>query len=161
MRFVLDGAERISEIRGASDFSWRSRYFAGDGWALVGDAAGFLDPTFSTGVFLAMTMGEKAAAAIAPALARGGNVSRRDLVRFEKESLRVLNAFRRYVEGFYSPGFMKTLCTPAPADAILRAVTSVLAGGYEQLPLAARFWNRVFFLSYAIDRRFSGRTQSG
>ncbi|MGH9441655.1 MAG: NAD(P)/FAD-dependent oxidoreductase [Thermoanaerobaculia bacterium] len=158
MSFVLEGAERISEVRGASDFSWRSRFFAGEGWALVGDAAGFLDPTFSTGVFLAMTMGEKVAAAIAPALARKGSVSRRDLLGFERESLKVLNAFRRYVEAFYSPGFMKTLCTPAPTDAILRAVTSVLAGGYEQLPLSAKFWNNVFFLSYAIDRRISRLT---
>jgi flavin-dependent dehydrogenase len=155
MRFVLEGAQRVSEVRGASDFSWRSRRLAGDGWALVGDAAGFLDPTFSTGVFLAMTMGEKAAAAIARALARSGAPRRRDLVRYEKESGRLLDAFRRYVEAFYDPEFMKTFCTPDPSDRMLRAVTSVLAGGYEELPWRGRLWNHLFFLSYAVDRRFS------
>jgi len=158
MRHVLKDAEKISEVRGASDFSWRSRRFAGDGWALVGDAAGFLDPTFSTGVFLAMTMGEKASAAIVRALARSGSPRRRDLARYEKESGRLLDAFRRYVEAFYDPAFMKTFCTPAPADGMLRAVTSMLAGGYEDLPLRARFWNRLFFFSYALDRRFSKRS---
>ena len=160
MQYVLEGAQRVDEIRGASDYSWRSRYFAGDGWVLVGDAAGFLDPTFSTGVFLAMLMGEKASAAIVPALKRRGAVRRRDLVRYEKESLRVLNAFRRYVEAFYSPLFMKTFCTPDPPDKMLRAVTSVLAGGYEELSLAARIWNRLFFYSYALDRTMTQRTAS-
>jgi len=155
MRSVLEGAERIEEVRGASDFSWRSRRLAGDGWALVGDAAGFLDPTFSTGVFLAMTMWEKAAAAIARALARSGAPRRRDLLRYEKESGRLLDAFRRYVEAFYDPAFMKTFCTPDPPDRMLRAVTSVLAGGYEELPWLGRVWNRLFFLSYAADRLFS------
>jgi flavin-dependent dehydrogenase len=158
MRHVLGGAERISEALGASDFSWRSRRFAGDGWALVGDAAGFLDPTFSTGVFLAMTMGEKVSAAIARALRRPGAPRRGDLVRYERESGRLLDAFRRYVEAFYDPSFMRTFCTPAPSDRMLRAVTSVLAGGHERLPLRGRAWNRLFFLSYAIDRLFSKRS---
>jgi hypothetical protein len=98
-------------------------------------------------------MGEKASAAIARALKKRGGVARRDLIRYEKESLRILNAFRRYVEAFYGPLFMKTFCTPDPPDRMLRAVTSVLAGGYESLPLSARIWNRLFFFSYAIDRR--------
>lgn len=160
MSHVLEGAERVDEIRGASDYSWRSREFAGDGWVLVGDAAGFLDPTFSTGVFLAMRMGEKASAAIARALQKRGSVTRRDLIRYEKESLRLLNAFRRYVEAFYGPLFMKTFCTPDPPDRMLRAVTSVLAGGYETLPLAARIWNRLFFFSYALDRRVTASQEA-
>ncbi len=159
MQHVLKEAERISEVRGASDFSWRSRQLAGNGWALVGDAAGFLDPTFSTGVFLAMTMGEKVSAAIARALGRRpGSPRRSDLARYEKESRRLLDAFRRYVEAFYDPSFMKTFCTPAPSDKMLRAVSSMLAGGFEELPIRARVWNRLFFLSYALDRRFSKRS---
>jgi flavin-dependent dehydrogenase len=158
MQHVLKDAQRISEVRGASDFSWRSRRFVGNGWALVGDAAGFLDPTFSTGVFLAMTMGEKASAAIARALKRAGSPRRRDLIRYEEESTRLLGAFRRYVEAFYNPSFMKTFCTRAPSDKMLRAVTSMLAGGFEELPVRARVWNRLFFISYALDRRLSKRT---
>ncbi len=157
MRFVLDGAERSSDVQGASDFSWRSRRFSGDGWALVGDAAGFLDPTFSTGVFLAMAMGEKASVAIVRALGRRRAPRRGDFARYERETARLLDVFRRYVEAFYDPEFMKTFCTPAPSDRMLRAVTSVLAGGHEELPFVGRLWNRLFFLSYALDRRFSKR----
>jgi flavin-dependent dehydrogenase len=157
LQVVLAGARRISPVRGASDFSWRSSRFADDGWMLVGDAAGFLDPTFSSGVFLAMAMGEKAAGAIARALSRPGTVPRRSFRRYERESLRILGAFRDYVEGFYGPIFMKTFCTEAPNDHFLRAVTTVLSGGYEQMSLAARFWNRLFFLSYRLDRYITTR----
>ena len=56
----------------------RPSALAGDGWVLVGDAATFLDPVFSTGVFLAMTTGERAAKAIDRALARRGRVDAAD-----------------------------------------------------------------------------------
>jgi flavin-dependent dehydrogenase len=158
MRTVLDGARRVSPVRGASDYSWRAARLAGDGWLLAGDAAGFLDPIFSSGVFLAMSMGEKAARAVRSALERTASPRRADFASYERESRRLLESFRRYVEAFYSPAFMRTFCTEAPAFALLRAVTSVLAGGWERLPLSARLWNRAFFLSYRIDRLFSWRT---
>ncbi len=44
---------RIEKFRGVKDFSYRSRRYYGDGWALTGDAAGFLDPIFSTGLQIA------------------------------------------------------------------------------------------------------------
>ncbi len=51
------------------DFSYRARQVAGDGWVLVGDAFGFLDPLYSSGILLALKSGELAADAIADALA--------------------------------------------------------------------------------------------
>ena len=47
-----------------NDFSYRSSRIAGDGWVLVGDAFGFLDPIYSSGVFLALKSGELAADSI-------------------------------------------------------------------------------------------------
>ena len=44
---------------------------AGDGWVLVGDAFGFLDPLYSSGVLLALKSGELAADAIVDGLAKG------------------------------------------------------------------------------------------
>ena len=52
------------------DYSYRSTTVAGDGWVLVGDAFGFLDPLYSSGVLLALKSGELAADAIADGLAR-------------------------------------------------------------------------------------------
>ena len=53
------------------DYSYRSKQAAGDGWVLVGDAFGFLDPLYSSGVLLALKSGELAADAIAEGLAKG------------------------------------------------------------------------------------------
>ena len=53
------------------DYSYRSRQVAGDGWVLVGDAFGFLDPLYSSGVLLALKSGELAADAVVEGLARG------------------------------------------------------------------------------------------
>ena len=50
------------------DYSYRSKQVAGDGWVLVGDAFGFLDPLYSSGVLLALKSGELAADAIVEGL---------------------------------------------------------------------------------------------
>ena len=56
------------------DYSYRSKQVAGDGWVLVGDAFGFLDPLYSSGVLLALKSGELAADAVVEGLAGGRHV---------------------------------------------------------------------------------------
>ena len=62
---VLQGriarADQLGEVRVMRDFSYISRRIAGDGWVMAGDAFGFLDPIYSTGVFLAFKSAEMAA----------------------------------------------------------------------------------------------------
>ena len=50
----MQEAERVTPVRTAADFSYRSTRLTGDRWMLAGDAAGFIDPVFSSGVFLAV-----------------------------------------------------------------------------------------------------------
>jgi flavin-dependent dehydrogenase len=64
----IEGAERTTGYFVTRDYSYRSTRIAGDGWVLVGDAFGFLDPLYSSGVLLALKSGELAADAIAAAL---------------------------------------------------------------------------------------------
>jgi flavin-dependent dehydrogenase len=64
-------AKRVTGFFATKDYSYRSRQVAGDGWVLVGDAFGFLDPLYSSGVLLALKSGQLAADAIAEGLARG------------------------------------------------------------------------------------------
>ena len=54
-------AERVSPVYSAGDYSYRNKKLFGDRWLLAGDAAGFIDPVFSSGVFLAIMSAEKAA----------------------------------------------------------------------------------------------------
>src|SRR6185295_15013135 len=64
VRRRVDGAERVDKIYSIVDYSYRSRQNAGDGFILIGDAYGFLDPIYSSGVLLALKMAELAADSI-------------------------------------------------------------------------------------------------
>ena len=65
------GARRVTGHFATKDYSYRATRVAGDGWVLVGDAFGFLDPLYSSGVLLALRSGEMAADAICDGLAKG------------------------------------------------------------------------------------------
>ena len=64
-------ATRATGYFATKDYSYRSKQVAGDGWVLVGDAFGFLDPLYSSGVLLALKSGEMAADAIVEGLVHG------------------------------------------------------------------------------------------
>jgi flavin-dependent dehydrogenase len=82
------------------DYTYRSSRVAGDGWVLVGDAFGFLDPLYSSGVLLALRSGELAADSIIDALA-AGDTSRARLGRWEAEFVKGMNRMRRMVCEYY------------------------------------------------------------
>ena len=96
----IAGAERVGPFRVAKEYSYRSREVAGDGWVLVGDAFGFLDPLYSSGVMLALTSGAMAADAIVAGLARG-DTSRAQLGSWGPEYVQGMDRMRRLVCAFY------------------------------------------------------------
>jgi flavin-dependent dehydrogenase len=100
----LEHAERVGQVRVTSDFSYRSRQVAGDGWVLVGDAFGFLDPVYSSGVFLALTSGEFAADAIHNALASGDTSGER-LGAWGEKFTAGMHLMRQLVYAFYDRNF--------------------------------------------------------
>jgi flavin-dependent dehydrogenase len=71
VRERVANASRVTGYFATKDYSYRSTRVAGDGWVLVGDAFGFLDPLYSSGVLLALKSGELAADAIGEGLAKG------------------------------------------------------------------------------------------
>ncbi len=100
----IAGAERISPVRVQRDFSYVSRRLAGDGWILTGDAFGFLDPIYSSGVFLALKSAEFAADAIDGAF-RSNDFSAAALGRFGPRFIAGMEALRRVVYAYYSRDF--------------------------------------------------------
>lgn len=97
-------AERVGKVYVCADFSYRSRRIAGDGWVLVGDAFGFLDPVYSSGVMLALKSGEYAADAIHDAL-NAGDVSGKRLGRFGPRLAAGVQTIRSLVYAFYDKNF--------------------------------------------------------
>lgn len=149
---LLAGARRFSGVHGVSDYSARSSRLGGDGWVLVGDAATFLDPVFSTGVFLAMSTGERAARAIDRALSRKGRVDAGDLARYQRHANRMYARFRKFVYNFYDPVFFEAFTTPRPPEGIRAAIVTTLAGGVERVSPAMWFWTRLMFVGVGLDR---------
>jgi flavin-dependent dehydrogenase len=96
----LVGAKRCDGFYAAKEYTYRSRQAAGDGWVLVGDAFGFLDPLYSSGVLLALTSGQLAADAVAEGLANG-DTSAAQLGKWETEFVRGMDRMRRLVCEFY------------------------------------------------------------
>lgn len=100
----IEGAEQLHEVRAVKDFSYSCRRMAGNGWILVGDAFGFLDPIYSSGVFLALKGGEFAGDSINAALdADDPSASR--LGRHAEEYATGVEAMRQLVYAYYSPEF--------------------------------------------------------
>ena len=93
--------KRVTGFYATKDYSYRSRQAAGDGWVLVGDAFGFLDPLYSSGVLLALKSGQLAADAVADALA-SGDTSAAQLGCWTAEFSQGMDRMRRLVCEFYN-----------------------------------------------------------
>jgi flavin-dependent dehydrogenase len=91
---------RVTGYFATKDYSYRSKQVAGDGWVLVGDAFGFLDPLYSSGVLLALKSGELAADAIVEGLARG-DVSAPQLGKWGPMFNQGVDRMRRLVCEYY------------------------------------------------------------
>jgi flavin-dependent dehydrogenase len=100
----LAGARQLFPVQATRDFSYRSDRIAGDGWVLVGDGFGFLDPIYSSGVFLALKSGELAADSIDAAL-RAGDPSAARLGAHGPQFAAGMEAMRKLVYAFYERGF--------------------------------------------------------
>lgn len=102
VRVCLDGAERVSQVRGVGPIGARVRRTSGAGYLLVGDAAGFFDPFTGEGVYKALRGAELAAQAAEQAL-ESGDLSEKSLARYSRLRRREFTAkdlVCRLVQGF-------------------------------------------------------------
>ena len=104
VRNRLETAEQVGPTRVCSDFSYMVTRMAGDGWVLAGDAVGFLDPVYSSGVMLALKSGEFAADAIHEGLERG-DLSEVQLRKYEPQFRRAMHLLKCLVYAFYDREF--------------------------------------------------------
>ena len=102
-RRVAD-AERVDKVYSILDYSYRSKFNAGDGFILIGDAYGFLDPIYSSGVLLALKMAEQAADAIHDAF-KHDDFSAARLGQFQGKLDQGIESMRKLVYAFYNEGF--------------------------------------------------------
>jgi flavin-dependent dehydrogenase len=106
----VSNATRATGYFATKDYSYRSKQVAGDGWVLIGDAFGFLDPLYSSGVLLALRSGEMAAGAIVEGL-ESGDLSARQLGKWGPAFNEGMDRMRRlvceYYDGFSFGNFVR------------------------------------------------------
>ena len=100
---VAEGT-RVDKIYSILDYSYRSKHNAGNGFIIIGDAYGFLDPIYSSGVLLALKMAELAADAIHDAF-NHDDFSAARLGQYQAKLDRGIESMRKLVYAFYNDGF--------------------------------------------------------
>ena len=93
--------KRVTGYFATKDYSYRATKVAGDGWVMVGDAWGFLDPLYSSGVLLALKSGELAADAIVDGL-KIGDTSAAQLGKWGPDFNAGVDRMRRLVCEYYN-----------------------------------------------------------
>jgi len=153
MRERMHGAHRVSQIYSIGDYSYRNRRLTGDRWMLAGDAAGFIDPIFSTGVFLAVLSGEQCADAIHAILEAPARKSRL-FRKYEKGLNRVMGKYLRFVEAWYRPEFIEVFTNPVEHLNLVGAVNAALAGNVSK---SFGLWWRMelFYLVLFLQRHMA------
>jgi flavin-dependent dehydrogenase len=128
-----------TETHVVADFSYRCDPYAGPGYFLVGDAALFVDPIFSTGVCLGMMSGTEAARAIIAVVQQGADSVRlrQRYIRFIKESSA---PFFRLIQLYYQHSFRELFLDGQGPLQVHRAAMSILAGNVFPRPAFALRW---------------------
>ena len=136
------------EVHVSGNYSYDASRMGGPGWVLVGDAFAFLDPVFSSGVYLAMDGAERVAELVDAAL-REPPRERALLRRLERRQRRGMARFAFFIHRFNAPVMRQMLRSPRNTWQLEQAVISMLAGDLFDTPKV--LWRLALFkLVYAM-----------
>jgi len=133
----MAGATMISDVRVTGNYSYTCKAMSGPGWVMVGDAYAFVDPVFSSGVYLAMHSGKQAAAMVGAILdspARESALQRAFAARIR----RGVRVFSWFIYRFNSPVMRHLFAHPGNQWRIQDGVISMLAGDVFDTPAVMR-----------------------
>ena len=155
MAAILDGAvltklapDQPRDIFTVQDWSYESQQVAGNGWAMAGDAAAFVDPILSSGVMVAHELGQKAAYTINSAFAAASDADIDRYWQFYQETYRTyIDAYRQMAEFWYGNNFLMTGWWWQAQRTLHRDHAVVLTDSEAFMRLASGYANRAESLS--------------
>jgi len=133
----MKGAKQKFPARSIANFSYVMERYAGPGYVMLGDAGAFLDPVFSSGVFLTMKSAQVASKAILKSF-ETRDFSGRHLAVYEKRIRGAQRIFFRFIRGWYDPAFLDLFFYSSNFMGLKTAITSVLAADLFD---ARHLWN--------------------
>jgi halogenation protein CepH len=136
----LRNAQQRIQLKKVPAISYLSSNFVGNGFLMVGDAATFIDPIFSSGVMLAMNGGDYAADLIAEGLTRG-DISEQALKPYEERIRRPLEKMHRIIVNWYKimqhPERQHIFRVARTAPLLREQLVILLSGGFDRADLDA------------------------
>lgn len=153
----LKEARLVAPVTATGNYSYSAERMTGQSFILVGDAFAFIDPVFSTGVYLAMTMAFLGADAVEACL-RAPRSAARILRRYEAEARRGLAAFTWYIYRIREPAFRNLFMSPRNYLRMEEAVLSLLAGdifGHSPIGLRLACFKILYYATRLLQLRSS------
>lgn len=152
LRHGLAMAQRLTPVHTAANFSYRVTLPVGERYVSVGDAVGFVDPIFSSGVFIAMRSAELAAGAILRAF-HAQDFRAQRFTPYAALWQQGVTPFLQLIQRFYDPAFLDLFFAPNPPLRLYRSVLWVLSGAaFDHRPLWLRGALGAFFASVTIRK---------
>jgi len=150
VRERMINAQPITQGHVLTDFSYTNRKLVSDRIVRVGDAAGFIDPVFSSGVMLAMSSGRQGAQVVHAAIA-AGKAYTFAMKRYEWATRRHVSGFWQFIERFYTKHFAQIFFQPSNKFRLLCAINCTLAGR-TQMTFGTWWRLRLFFTLVWIQK---------
>jgi flavin-dependent dehydrogenase len=149
-------AEPVTAAQATGNYSYLSSRMSGAGYLMIGDAYAFIDPVFSSGVYLAMSSAASGVD-VADAWLRGGALRYRLACRrHEKMMARGIAAFSWFIYRFTTPAMRFLMSNPRNSFRVVEGVISMLAGDVFANP-AVRRRLLVFKVIYSLAWLFNWR----
>ncbi len=149
----MKGSRQKFPVRSIANFSYVMDRYAGNGYVMVGDAGAFLDPVFSSGVFLTMKSAQLVANDILRSF-RENDFSAHQFKDYEKRIRGAQKIFFQFIRGWYDPAFLDLFFYPRNILGLKAAITTMLAADlYDPSSLRKlRLRMRMMFLFASIHR---------
>ena len=145
----MRGAERVAAVHATGNYSYQCSRMHGPGWVMAGDAFAFIDPVFSSGVYLGMNSAEHAAAVVDGAL-REPQRERALQRTMDRRLRRGLKHFSWFIHRFTTPVMQRLFSAPRNDWQLEQAVISMLAGDvFDNRAVLRRL--HLFRLVYALN----------
>ncbi len=151
---LMCGARATTSFHVTSDYTYFRRELATDRFVMIGDAGGFFDPIFSSGVYVGMNSARDAVRLIARAHRENRGLTERERSRFTRVIKKRAKVFKDLIVSFYDNDAFSVFMCATPPLSLDRAVNAIVAGDSRMLwPVWWRF--KIFLLICRIQKHFA------
>jgi flavin-dependent dehydrogenase len=146
----LKNAKMVEPATATGNYAYSSKYCRGDRFIMIGDAFAFIDPMFSSGVYLAMNSAFAGATAVDHWLRGEEAMANKAFRRFERIMVHGPKMFSWFIFRINAPVIRKLFMNPRNIWRMQEALLSILAGDlFRNTPIRSRLvgFKVIYYLS--------------